>query len=506
MANDFLYKARFDVNLGRSISKGEGFLSKASLDEIAPLIEGVDFSQNIDLFGSAFNAAVVNAANKNDDGMDSKTAIAIYKNFIHKPTNIEHDKSKIIGHIINAGFSNFDEENELVTEEEVSESSELFNLSLGAVVYRYVNPDFAALIERSTDPNDAYYHKISASWEVGFNEFNIAVGSDNFKDAEIISSPKHIEELKKQLKAYGGKGKMKDGTRIYRVLKGFVCPLGIGFTKTPAANVKGMVSYEALQNKKDNPDNEDSKATIISQINNIHVKNKKETIMDAEKILSELKDLLVEKKFSEEAVANMTSTFADAIKQKDEEYKQSLLKEKQEKDALASERETMKANVEKLQKDLEASNDKIKSFETRLEQEESVARFNTRMDAIDSEYEIDDEDRGVIASELKTLDGSDEAFASYQQKLAILWKNKTKVAVAAQAKDLAAKIDAEAAKKLEQSNASTETPEEIAAKTALANAQTATATLPNNNGNSAATQTLKEKYAAAFSIENIEIK
>lgn len=499
----FLYTSRFDVNLGFCVNKGEGFLATASLEDLSQLVDGVDFSSNIDLFGAAFNAAVINAANKNDDGMDATTAISIYKNFIHKPTNIEHDKTKVIGHIISAGFSKYGEDSEILKEEDVVGSDDLFNLSLGAVIYRYVNPDFSSLIERSTDKEDSLFHKISASWEIGFSDFDIALGSQNFKEAEIITNPSQKKELKKFLKAYGGAGKLEDGTRVYRLLAGPVYPLGIGFTSNPAANVKGITSHQPTKDKKEkeNPSN----ATIISQINNIHVKNKKETIMDVEKMLSELKGLLVEKKFSEEAIANMTSTFTDAIKQKDEEYKASLLKAQQEKEDLAKERETMKASVEQLQQNLDAANQRIQEFENRLEQEEAVARFNTRMESIDSEFVIDDEDRKVIIEDLKALDKTEESFASYKDKLSILWKNKTKAAIQEQEKLIQEKIEAEASKRLQQSNASANQ-ETTSAESALNNATTSKGSVPNNNAQSSSQQSLKEKFAAAFSRENIEIE
>ena len=135
-------------------------------------------------------------------------------------------------------------------------------------------------------------------------------------------------------------GKLDDGTKIYRLLRGDIYPLGIGFTTTPAADVKGLYSNKneesnvKINDKRDKkqyfdikkPVLQEKKDSAISQILANNVKIKKENIMDVEKLLSELKDLLVEKKFSEEAVANMTNTFAEAIKQKDVEYRESLTK------------------------------------------------------------------------------------------------------------------------------------------------------------------------------------
>ena len=88
------------------------------------------------------------------------------------------------------------------------------------------------------------HQTVSASWEIGFSEYQIAVGSKNLKEAEIISDPKKITEMKGMLRAFGGKGVMDDGTPIYRLIVGDVYPLGIGFTMKPAANVKGIISKD----------------------------------------------------------------------------------------------------------------------------------------------------------------------------------------------------------------------------------------------------------------------
>ena len=51
------------------------------------------------------------------------------------------------------------------------------------------NPNFTSLVEKSLDPEDNAYQKVSASWEVGFNDFVLAVGSDILSDAKIVSDP-----------------------------------------------------------------------------------------------------------------------------------------------------------------------------------------------------------------------------------------------------------------------------------------------------------------------------
>jgi hypothetical protein len=157
----YKYTTKFEAPIYSCVIGDETFISKASLENLKPLIpQDIDFSENIDLLGVAFNAAVVNKFNKNDDGMDSETAARVVKNFIHKPTNIEHEKSKIVGHIVSAGFSEYGNDNKMLSVEEIKDRVDPFNISLGAVVYKYANKDFAKLIERSVDSGDSLYQHI----------------------------------------------------------------------------------------------------------------------------------------------------------------------------------------------------------------------------------------------------------------------------------------------------------------------------------------------------------
>ena len=219
-------------------------ISKASLSDLKGLMpESVDLDKNIDLVGVAFNAAVVNRFNKNHDGISTETALAVKDYFVHKPTNIEHKKQRIVGHIVSAGFSSYGD-NELFDEEDLADYRDPFNISLGAVVYRMVDKKFAELLNKSVDPESSMYNQVSASWEIGFNDYQIAVGSDNLSEAEIVTDQKQIEELSQYLKATDGSGEMEDGTIVRRLVVGDVYPLGIGFTSNPAADVEGVVLTE----------------------------------------------------------------------------------------------------------------------------------------------------------------------------------------------------------------------------------------------------------------------
>ena len=503
------YTATFDFEVTACEEIGGLNISNANIENLRSLIPtSVDLDKNVDLMGVAFNAAVVNEFNKNGDGMSTQTAIDSVQQFVHKPTNIEHDKKKIVGHIVNAGFSDYSDSTILVNVDESKKDP--FNIALGAVVYKTVDRDFFETLRRSTDPKSKTRNTVSASWEVGFSEYKIAVGSKNLKDAEIISDPDQIMEMKGMLRAFGGKGVTDDGTPIYRLIVGNVYPLGIGFTLKPAANVQGVISDDFKEQEKNDNSNK-SQASDLKIINDKISQKLKNTvnntkIMDLEILLSEIKASLTEKKFSEEAIAGMTSTFADAIKQKDEEYQASLEAAEQEKAEIASAKEELLASVESVKEELKAAQERINEFESEKLAEEAVARFNSRMEEIDSLYDLEESDSAFIAEKIKGLEDSEEVFASFKSELEVFWASKSKEAKAKIDEEIQAKIDAEVEKRLTTTEASEETveaEEEVDVEEALANAEQTTTEIPNNNEAQASSTTFKDKFAAAFSRENI---
>ena len=503
----------FEINACEEIA-GIG-VSKANIENLRSLIpDSVDLEKNIDLMGVAFNAAVVNEFNKNGDGIDTKTAIESVQQFIHKPTNIEHNKQKVVGHIVNAGFSDYSDSTLLINVDD--KETNPFNIALGAVVYKTVDREFFDTLQKSTDPKSKLHNTVSASWEIGFSEYQIAVGSKNLKDAEIISDPQKVDEMKGMLKGFGGKGMTEDGRPVYRLITGNVYPLGIGFTMKPAANVKGVISNEyEKEESKDEEVSESNKgqASALKKINDKISQNLKNTvnntkIMDLETLLSELKDSLAEKKFSEEAVAGMTSTFADAIKSKDDEYKASLEAAEQEKAEIASAREELQTSVESIKQELKTAQERIDAFESEKAAQEAVASFNARMEEIDSVYDLEESDSAFIAEKIKGLDASEESFASLKGELEVFWASKNKEVKAKQEEAIAARVEAEIEKRLNTSEASEVVAEEAVAEEvdveeALKNAEATEESLPNNNEAQASKTTLKDRFAAAFSRDNV---
>lgn len=521
----FKHTVKFYQEISVANLNDSNFISSASLDslhELAP--KGIDFNKNIDLIGVAFNAAVANKFNKNGDGIDTATAIAIKDYFVHKPTNIEHQKQKIVGHIVGASLSSY-KENDIISEEDAASMDGPFNIALSAVIYKTVNPEFAKLVENSADESSEHHHQVSASWEIGFNEYAIALGGEDLRESRIITDETK-EEYIQYLKAYGGNGRTEEGVAVNRLIMGEIYPIGIGFTSNPAADVKGLITLD-----KDfiNKDEDDEKAISFDKIkikNNIFEeknshftkddvifsKNQKPTTIMEKEILEQITETLEaqasSKKLSEEAIANITKVFHDAIMQKNEQWqqdKENLIQEKE--DLLKASAESEK-EIESLKQELTSVNEKISELESESIAREEAERFSERMGELDEVFELEDEDRMILASELKSI-SSDESYAEYKEKLSVVWKHKTKAFKEEQEKLIAEKIEAEVQKRL-QAISSKETQSEVTeeqAEEVIENIQAEEVEISNNDAASAQEElSLREKFKQAFTKESVNIK
>lgn len=512
------YTTRFEFEVQASEQLvGEQFVSKANIQNLRDLIPThVDLDDNIDLMGVAFNAAIVNQFNNNDDAILSSTAMDCVHRFVHKPTNIEHDKQRVVGHIVSADFRSIKDSSFVDASHNTKDPC---YISLGALIYKSVDKEFSRLLDASTNPENAMYNTISASWEIGFNKFNLAIG-DDLDTAEIITDADKIKALKGNLRINGGSGFTEGGQRIRRILTGKIYPLGVGFTTKPAANVNGVISHQHKPFIKNEMDSHEAAAAELEKsYAEISQKNKKtvnnSNIMDIKDLLSDLQAALVEKKFSEEAVASMTSTFAEAIKKQDQEYKDSLAAAEAEKTALATEQAELKASVESMKTELAQAQERIAGFEAKEAAAEAVARFDARMEEIDGLYELNEDDSKFIATKLKGLDASDEAFASFKEELSVFWASKNKEAVAKIKEETEARINEEVEKRLnknkdgddkvgDEAHASDKDGDGDGVDKALDNAQASDGQLPNNSeGQDGADQPFVKRFAKAFSRDNI---
>ena len=472
------------------------FLALASLEEVGNFIPDINLEENYDLLPVAFNAAVANRVNKNGDVIDTETAVAIYKNFINKPINIEHNRDKVIGVILTAGFSEFGTDTPM-TEEQVKASDEPFNITLGGVVWKVANSALADVIENSADPTSEDYLRVSASWELGFSDFEIIAleGQEkNIKEGITISEESEIEQLKDNLKSYGGNGKIDEKTFIYRKVINNVVPLGIGLTESPAADVEGVAVKRSeedliLNKNKNNSSQKEEKA-----VNN----NKDIKIMK----INSMTDITDESLKVLEASA-VSDFIHDEIKKAADQYEQEKTKVEDALQAQTEEHKTLAEEHEATKSDLDKIKAELETLQAEKAEREAQERFDTRMSSMDEEYELTDKDREVIASDIKDLE--DEDFSAYQEKMKVLLSSKNKETLEAQRKteEEAKAKEAEQAEEAVAEAKASETTEEVVEE-AVDNAEGVEEAVANST--QTGDDTLYDKYKNAFNVENFDIK
>jgi predicted nucleic-acid-binding Zn-ribbon protein len=535
---DFKYSIRFDGIIVQAMvsSDEDKYLAVASVDQLKEYLpKNVDLDVNRDLMGVAFDAFVVNRGNKNGHIISTDVALAMVENFINKPFNIEHNRKVVVGVCTGYGFSEFGSSKPL-TLEEVKAMKDPFNVVLSGYVWKIVNPDFASELVESSDPSSNKYLSVSASWELGFNEFNVAKGNKNLADATIIEKEEDIVELKDRLKVFGGNGYTEDGEIVLLNLQGNVLPLGIGFTNTPAAEVSGVVisydkpqteetvkaeeekyvcadcgykgadaevcpkcgseNYEEIEEEDDEEENEVESSEIkmnkksVPEENN-NVKNN----MQLKNIDDITDDSIKEVAASavREFISNRIAELAQEWKSKVEE-KETALK------AAEDQISTLKTDLEAIKADSEKVKEEFTKIQEDLKAKEIEANFQRRMALLDEEFDLTDEDRSIIAEDLNAIE-NDEQFEKWYKKFSTFAAAKKKAAKAEYKKEeMKEEVKEEKASETSEVVASEEkTVEEV-----ISSAEVTEEVLPN--ASSPQEVSLVEKIGAAFNKNSVKIK
>ncbi|NBW09835.1 MAG: hypothetical protein EBR82_17600 [Caulobacteraceae bacterium] len=507
---EFKYNTTFaNLHIKPVVSEDKDkYLSLASIANLKKFLPDIDTNKNIDLLPIAFDACVVNRVNKNGDVINSTTAAEMVNNFINKPINIEHDRSRVVGCILTASFSKFGS-NESLAELDVKTMKEPFYITLGGVMWKIINPQLANLIEESNDPSSENYMKVSASWELGFSEYDLVLldnNNKNLEDAKFVTDEDEKDKLSKNLKAFGGTGKINNNTYIYRQVVGDVIPLGIGLTSNPAADVQGVavkdedkiavIEFKSKEGKSESSNNSENN---ISQ-NTENTVNQEGVI---NRIIMKIENI---NQITDELLKQVTaSSVTDFIQEELKKASEAFVAEKNEKDsaikAAQEKYETLSTESEKVKEELE----KLKATLAKLE-EEKIAKakeeaFNLRMASFDEEFDLSDEDRQILATDIKDLD--EEAFAAYKKKMTVLMKDKNKAAKKVMMEEEMKKAKASEVKEEVKASTSSEQSATEVVDEVLDNANVEKTSIPNST--TTAEVSLREKYSKAFGFEGFDI-
>ncbi len=483
------YTTIFSSELKPVISEErDKYLALASAVEVAQFLPEIDAEKNVDLLPVAFNAFVANRVNKNGDVVDTDTAMAFYKDFKNKPINIEHNRDRVIGTILTAGFSEFGSDKPL-TEEQVKEMNGPFNVTLGGVIWKIVNKQISNLIESSGDPTSEDYMKISASWELGFSEYNLVLleGSDkNIENGLIVDNEEEVTSMEKDLKALGGEGRTKDGMFVYRKVIGNVVPLGIGLTETPAADVKGVATKDTVKAEEEN----------FAEVEETSQKQQNIVINQNEDIAMKIESI---KDITDESLKQLSaSAVSDYIESELKEASERFSAEKHAAEKALNEAqeklESVSTDSDNIKAELDSVREELSSLKAEKEQRESEELFNQRMASLDESYVLEDEDRKVLASQIKELD--EEGWESFSSNVKVLLRDKSREVLAKKEEEKAEEV-------VETTNASEETSENIV-EDALDRGEATAEVVPAST--EASELSTYDKFKDAFSVEQFDIK
>lgn len=503
---EFKRKTSFSVLIKPVVStEKDKKLALASVNELKDFIPNIDTAVNSDLLAFAGNACVVNRFNKNDDGINTATALEIYKNFLHKPINIEHNRDNNIGVILTVGFSEFGSDKPL-TAEEVKDKTDPFNIVVGGILWRTGHAKIVNFIEESGDPASDNYLDVSISWELGFDNYALYLseGSRNFADCKKVEEEDAFKKADAALRANDGNGKY-DGKIVYREIIDQPLPLGVGLTENPAADVKGLTTDAATaattsitapastlnfdadvkahleEITQKYFENIAAKQLEISQIqkNTVNKNENHNKIMKITKPEDITDEALKEVKASE-----VTEFLKTEIKKASDNWETEKTKNDAE---LKAAQEQVAKNAEELSKlnsTVEALNKTVKEFQDKEAARLASEQFTARMASLDEAFDLADEDRKVLGPDVRNLK-SDEEFASYRDRLKVIMSAKLKGKKSVKASE-------------------PQKPDTSVAD-ALKNATPTNPNIPNTTSTEA--KTLKEKFAGAFSInKGINVK
>lgn len=413
-----LYKAQFSTvpRIGNPLNKEQlqnfkSNLSQASdsLEHLKLYLPEVDEEENPDLLPVAFDSSVVNLVNGNDDAITTASALALTKSIPYKFINVEHMRSYIVGVISSYGFASLKEKQEL-TEDSLLDYKDPFYLCMGGVIWKSVDQHLGDMLEECDNENSTMYQSFATSWELGFDAYSIALGSKRLSDAQLVTDEVQVKELSKHLKCNGGQGFLEDGTPVYRVITD-EAPIfyGVGITSTPAAAVKGILTASKINfNKNDK---------IISQ-------TKKLPVITNSMIIKDVSDI------TDESLTKVTASVVrdfikEQIRNKDQELSTQVQANIQEKNKLETEVESYKTKASDLEKAQVALQSQIENLQSELndvkasqDAAERAEKFNLRMQAVSEEFDLDDQVRSIIASEIKDLD--DASFDSWKNKFDVI--------------------------------------------------------------------------------------
>jgi len=206
----------------------------------------------------------------------------------------------------------------------------------------------------------------------------------------------------------------------------------------------------------------------------------------------------------EVTASSVTEFIAEEIKKANDAFVAEKSEKENELKAANEKIANVTAEHEVVKKQVEEVSQKLASLEAEKEAKAKEEIFTMRMATLDEEYDLSDEDRQVLAADIKDL--SEEAFSAYKNKMAILMKKKNKKSKEEKMqkeKEMKASLPVEEVKASEEVVAPQISTTQEVVEQAVDNGSKASTEIPNSVP--ASQPSVKEKYASAFGLDGFEL-
>lgn len=432
-------------------------VATASLNNLAEVFDDdmqEEIRGNPDLLYISSNLILLDHANLNDDCVLKAEMIELYEKYENKWLDVEHDRMTIVGMVSEAGFSSYPQ-NQMMESEEAALTTEPVQLVIGGFLWRIINSKLCDKIEEASVESSPIYGAVSTSFELLFDFYDIGVGLAGERDVNkcriVREGDGDWDKYDKMLRANRGTGTTGEGSEdiVFRILRN-VWPAGAGIVGRPASGLRGILALDKFntatdveeKNKSEKSDIEKDRedqevaSTVESLDVPIFIKTDKLSVSDTINlqnitmpiVIKNIDDIVSQwgEFVKNEANASEVRTFiANEIAKEGEKFAAKLA----EKENLVKTVEANKIEAEKKAKDLEVTvadlTQKLNAIEEAQNATAAEQKFNERMTSMDEVFDLTDEDRAVLAEEIREID-TDEAFALWFDKKKKFNKEKTK--------------------------------------------------------------------------------
>lgn len=231
-----IYKAEIEAGLAGAINKNSFIISSVLEPSKTSISKEEIKNLNISEANSQFDLYSLNTIlvtvgwNKNTDIFDKAETWAARGTAEDKPLNINHDHTKIVGHITSCSVINA-EGKVLSNDLPLDDVPDFYHILTSAVLYRALKDEAKELREEiETVISEITEGKWYVSMECLFRGFDYGMVDAGVQ--KVISRTQDTAFLTKYLKAYGGSGEY-NGKKIGRVLRNITFS-GKGLVKNPA--------------------------------------------------------------------------------------------------------------------------------------------------------------------------------------------------------------------------------------------------------------------------------